>query len=322
MVDKTTSGDAIEVTCRSLRNPDDQGSRMRRLNVREAQIDECIRESMFALSENPRNPELQVGELLLLQLTMSDARRLGKVHRRVNFALIFDRIERDHDGSISRKHWPNEGRVWNWIVYGSATVPLIPFSLERLGLSRSYSGQDNARYIDPADQEKIKPHILWSLAQQPDRYSQVVDPAQIAQVFGEESTLEGVYNHDWIALLTSPSRNRIIREEFNRNQWLAESLKSYYANRCQVCGHDFEPRYGEAFSESHHIQYLSQGGMDISGNIVVVCPNHHRIIHATHAEFDRSNLQYRYPNGLREPLILPGHLTKAPGFGVENQILI
>lgn len=294
---------------------------MRRLNVREAQIDECIRASMFALSENPRNPELQPGEPLLLQLVMSDARRTRRVHQRINFALIFDRIERDYDGSISRQHWPNEGRAWRWIVYGSSTVPTIPFSLEDLDLTRSYSGQDNARYIEPIDQEKIQRLLLWSLAQQPDRYRQIVDPSTIADAFGPERTLEGVFNHDRIALLEPARRKRYLREAPLRNEWLAESLKSYYSNRCQVCGNDFQPKYGQPYSESHHIQYLSDGGPDLSGNIVVVCPNHHRIIHSTHAEFDRSNLSYHYPNGLREPLILPDHLTKAPGYEPKPLLL-
>ena len=205
---------------------------MRRLNVREAQIDECIRASMFALSDNPRNPALQRREPLLLQLTVTDARRLGKLAQRINYALIFDRIERDYDGSISRRHWPNERRVWDWIVYGSATVPTIPFSLERLDLFKSYSGQNNARYIEPVDQRKIQGYILWSLAQQPDRYSQIVDPADMAQTFGKEPTLEGVLNHDRIAFLTPLAKNASVREGFYRNQWLAESRKSYYSDRC------------------------------------------------------------------------------------------
>jgi hypothetical protein len=54
------------------------------------------------------------------------------------------------------------------------------------------------------------------------------------------------------------------------------------------------------------------GGPDISGNIVVICPNHHRIIHATNASFDRRSLTYEYPNGLREPLISPDHFVNAP----------
>ena len=41
---------------------------MRRLNVRPAQIDECIQKSMFTFSFKPQNPELHPGELLLLQL--------------------------------------------------------------------------------------------------------------------------------------------------------------------------------------------------------------------------------------------------------------
>jgi hypothetical protein len=266
---------------------------------------------MFALSERPRNPELQPGELLLLQLVMQDARRLGKTRERVNFALVFDHIEQDHDGRISRQHWPKEGRTWNWIVYASATVPTIPFSLEHLGLARDYTSQNSSRYIDPVDETKIRPLILWSLAQQPDRYMQEVAPTDIAQMFGRERTLAGVFNHDRIALLESQSKSRSIADRYNRNEWLAESLKSYYMHRCQVCGNDFLPTYGASYSESHHIQYLRDGGPDISGNVVVLCPNHHRIIHATNAEFDRSSFEYKYPNGLREPLILPDHLAKA-----------
>jgi hypothetical protein len=72
------------------------------------------------------------------------------------------------------------------------------------------------------------------------------------------------------------------------------------------------PDYGVAFSETHHIQYLSQGGPDVSGNIVVLCPNHHRIVHATDARFNRQSLAYEYPNGLCEPLILPDHFVNVP----------
>ena len=118
---------------------------MRRLNVRPAQIDECIQKSMFAFSVRPHNPELQVGELLLLQLVKTEAARLGKLHSRIDFGLVFDHIEPDHDGTISRLHWPRENRTWPWVVYGSATVPTVPFSLEDLDLSMDYDGQTNPR---------------------------------------------------------------------------------------------------------------------------------------------------------------------------------
>jgi hypothetical protein len=276
---------------------------------------------MFALSERPRNPELKAGELLLLQLVKTDARRLGKLRERINFALVFDRLERDYNGRISRRHWPNEGRTWDWIVYGSATVPTIPFSLENLEATKNYQGQDNARYIDHRDQELVQPLILWSLAQVPDPYSQIVPSSKIAQEFGKDRALTAVFNHDRIALLNPASTRRFIADQPDRNPWLADSLKSYYEHRCQVCGNDFQPTYGVQYSETHHIQYLSQGGPDISGNMVVLCPNHHRIIHTTHAEFDRESLSYEYPNGLQESLILPTHLSRAPRTDSQRELI-
>jgi 5-methylcytosine-specific restriction endonuclease McrA len=286
---------------------------MRRLNVREAQIDECIRMSMFALHQRPQNPELQQGDLLLLQLVKGDASGHGGAQGRINFALIFDHIERDWDGSISRAHWPHENRVWNWIVYGLATVPTIPFSLEALNLSRSYSGQDNARYIEPADQEIIRRYVLWSLAREPEPSRQIVPARQIAERFGPERSLEGIFNHDRIEILNPvvPKRT-VVQEIFVRNASLADMLKSYYDHHCQICQHSFLEPYGTDYSEAHHIQYLSQGGPDVSGNMIVLCPNHHRIVHETRAQFRQQDLTYVYPNGLEERLQLNDHFVKSP----------
>ena len=159
---------------------------MRRLNVREAQIDECIAKSMFAISARPRSPELQPGELLLLQLVKTDADRMGKKDSRVDFALVFDHLEADQDGTESRKHWPTEGRVWPWIVHCSATVPTVPFSLENLGLTRAYAGQVNPMLIVPSDEQKIAPLIQWSLSSVPKPQLQLVAPGE-AQVSSASS---------------------------------------------------------------------------------------------------------------------------------------
>ena len=306
---------------------------MRRLNVRLAQIDECIRSSMFALNMRPSNPELVPGELLLLQLVKQEAIQVEKLRSRVDFALVFDRLEPDVDGSISRVHWPNEGRTWKWIIYGLMTVPTIPFSLEDLDLSRSYDGQDNARLISPLDETRILPFIQWSLAQLPKPELQLVPAGRITEQFDRRKVLQAILNHDRIAFAHAPDQGKAAMEDgigymverevdetlakflveetrYRRNPALADTLKSYYRYRCQVCGHDFEPRYGESVVESHHVQYLGRGGLDVSGNIVVLCPNHHRIVHATDAEFNRLELAYDYPNGLRERLLLPDHLER------------
>ena len=285
---------------------------MRRLNVREAQIDTCIEKSMFAISFRPHNPELQPGELLLLQLVKGEAKQRDQLKSRINFALVFDHLERDYDGTISRLYWPNAGREWPWIVVGLATVPTVPFSLEDLPLSKSYEGFYNPGTIERKDEGIILPYIQWDLAEIPAPVLPLVPASQVPEKFGRKRALSTIYNHDRIAVLRPVPRKLISTEEFVRNQWLSESLKAYYDCRCQICGRDFYPDYGVAFSETHHIQYLAQGGPDISGNIVVICPNHHRIIHATNARFDRQRLSYEYPNGLREPLIRPDHFVNAP----------
>jgi HNH endonuclease len=289
---------------------------MRRLNVHAEHIDECIQSSMFALSVRPSNPELQPGELLLLQLAKNDARRLGALNQRVNFALVFERLEHDPYGVVRKKHWPVGRPEWQWIVYGLATIPTIPFSLEDLNLSREYGGMDNARLIAPNDEARILPLILWSLAQSPQPERQMIPSWRIAEEFGHDSTLAAIYNHDRIALL-NPAPQRIVTiSRFERNPFLGDSLKSFYRYKCQVCLHDFKPKYGRPFAQTHHIQYLHNDGPDISGNIVVLCPNHHRIIHETNAQFQREALTYQYPNGLREKLLNAEHLLNAPGYEV------
>ena len=132
---------------------------MRRLNVRQAQLQECIEESMFALGSRP---SLQNGEILLLQLVKGDAKQAGKLHGRIEYALVFSHIEADPDGKISRKHWPKENRVWKWIIHGSETLRFAPFSLEDMDLSKDYSGQSNAQKLSAADEQLVLAHIHHS----------------------------------------------------------------------------------------------------------------------------------------------------------------
>ena len=97
-------------------------------------------------------------------------------------------------------------------------------------------------------------------------------------------------------------------KQIKRNPELPCLLKELYSYKCQVCGFDFKPRYSVPYSETHHVIWMSNGGVDHSNNLVVVCPNHHRIIHQTSPEFDRKDLAFVYPNGLKETLQLKKHL--------------
>lgn len=275
---------------------------MQRLNVRQSQIRACIEKSLFAIDQTPH---FQKGEILLLQLVKAEAAQLGKLHARIEFALVYDHYEVDHTGEISRQNWPQAGKVWKYILICSDTIPTIPFSLEDLLLSNNYAGISNPLSISQEDETMISSYVWGRL-----------DGYELRDAFGASLVREALGNYDAI---THPKKQKKVivpeHEEYFRDPLLAESLKSIYDHRCQVCGMNFKIKYEAPFAETHHINPLSSGGLDISKNIIVTCPNHHRIIHKTAAEFDRSRLLYKYPNGLEERLILADHFEQKSSWG-------
>ncbi len=107
----------------------------------------------------------------------------------------------------------------------------------------------------------------------------------------------------------SSQRKLLLQHSYPRNRALVGQLHKLYNGRCQLCGFDPELLYGVRASSSHHIIYLSRGGNDAIENLLLVCPNHHEIIHATKAVFDFKSLCYIFPNTRTEPLVLNHHLN-------------
>ena len=274
---------------------------MRRLNVQFSQIEECIQTSLFALAALPRNPELRKGEALLLQLVLQDARRLGKEHGRIEFALIFDHVEEDPSGQVSRKHWPDANRTWRYILHCSETIPTIPFSLEDLGLEKDYAGQGNPVYIDPVDEQKIRRYLKGGTS-----------PVDLWNVASVEDLLRAIRNYDEVIRL-APTRTIRVSDYERRtpDTWLPDVLKRFYDHRCQVCLHDFQPRYGVPYADTRTLPDRDSRARPMSRDLVVVCPNHDAIIGAARATFDRRALAFRYPNGLVEKVMLREHLVVA-----------
>lgn len=62
-----------------------------------------------------------------------------------------------------------------------------------------------------------------------------------------------------------------------RDSSLAHDLKRLYQYRCQICEQSIKLNKNEFYAEGHHIKPLGNPhhGPDISGNIIVLCPNHH-----------------------------------------------
>jgi len=129
-----------------------------KFNVRARHLPLCVRYSMFA---DQVQHSLQRGSVLVLQLTKSP---LADPHRRVTHIICFDRYERDVD-SLSEKIW---GTRYEYLLRGTVHPVKRPFSLEDLGLSRSYSRQGMISHerIDLVDEVRVALAIGLNTADQ------------------------------------------------------------------------------------------------------------------------------------------------------------
>ena len=77
-------------------------------------------------------------------------------------------------------------------------------------------------------------------------------------------------------------RKEITKDVIIRYQKLVEHIKQTRGRKCQICQYSFIMDNGNEYCEAHHIQYLSENGSQNSDNVVLLCPNHHRMFHYAH----------------------------------------
>jgi hypothetical protein len=84
-----------------------------------------------------------------------------------------------------------------------------------------------------------------------------------------------------------PHRVRaIVTQTIRRDTKLVRALKHFYNYTCQFpgCGVRIPKRKGGWYIEVAHIEPVARGGKSILGNLLVLCPNHHK-------EFDYGELE-------------------------------
>ena len=89
-----------------------------------------------------------------------------------------------------------------------------------------------------------------------------------------------------------PTKRSISSTTYDRDPDISAYVKSRAHGHCDFCGEPapFEAD-GRPYLESHHIQWLSRGGEDISENMAALCPNCHRRMHVLDLDEDRENLK-------------------------------
>lgn len=91
---------------------------------------------------------------------------------------------------------------------------------------------------------------------------------------------------------------------------IISGLKALYKGQCQLCGCLPLPSFDCDISEAHHIEYFSKTQNNDASNIIIICPNHHRIIHKLNPVFNNEKLEYVFPDGTILKIKLNCHIIE------------
>ncbi len=92
---------------------------------------------------------------------------------------------------------------------------------------------------------------------------------------------------------SQPSAYNVSTKVYFRDPTIAAYIKKRADGYCQLCGQKapFNDKNGEPYLESHHIDWLSKGGMDSVDNCVALCPDCHRKMHILNDTNDIKHLK-------------------------------
>ena len=88
------------------------------------------------------------------------------------------------------------------------------------------------------------------------------------------------------------------------------TIKRLYGGCCQLCGENAFRGFNADISEAHHIAYFSDSQNNDSSNIIILCPNHHRLIHKLNPKFDYNRGCFVFSENSELRIELDFHLMK------------
>ena len=132
-----------------------------------------------------------------------------------------------------------------------------------------------------------------------------MDDRRIITEFTEEEIERIINQQDFKSKVVKKTGTTTTRIFDDRIQ---TSLKKLYQYRCQICGATATVMYGVDVSEAHHIDYFTKSANNNPSNIVVLCPDHHRIVHKAKAIFNHELHQFEYDNAKVDQLMFNLHL--------------
>lgn len=122
----------------------------------------------------------------------------------------------------------------------------------------------------------------------------------------DEGELEHIINFSdptaKIRIETRTGKQRIYKQS------IIAQLKNLYRGSCQICGFNPVESFKTNICEAHHIDFFSESQNNNASNIIILCPNHHRLIHKLKPKFDAESLTFTTASGENLPIKLNYHL--------------
>ena len=90
-----------------------------------------------------------------------------------------------------------------------------------------------------------------------------------------------------------PEERTVTTTQRDRDPYVAEYVKRRAQGICDLCSEPapFKDKNGRPYLESHHVDWLANGGEDTIYNAVALCPNCHRKIHVLNDASDIKDLK-------------------------------
>jgi 5-methylcytosine-specific restriction protein A len=162
-------------------------------------------------------------------------------------------------------------------------------------LGRAFQGHAAVREISQRDHDVLRAYAS-KLPHEPRARLIPEERLEALLLAGDEDAVERLVLAEG-AGLADERRRYLYGQAARRDARLYEELRTLYRGVCQVSGWDPRREYGVDLCEAHHVRWLSRGGKDHIGNMVLVAPNVHRALHRLDAPFDFSRTAFVVPSG-------------------------
>ena len=187
------------------------------------------------------------------------------------------------DSSSSRKGWRNRPPLREVV---ELAAHLHQFSFEELTVIVQSLINNHA-------QQKVRPG----------ESNEIEIPSYLS-----EETIEQIINATDLTatLIIKPTTGK--RRVYDKS--IVDGLKKLYKGCCQICGENYSHEFNIDICEAHHIIPFSKVQNNDASNIIILCPNHHRLIHKLSSEISTDRTSFIVNGQDNIPISLDYHLKK------------